>query len=421
MEGPARDFRGRAGGAGAARLGGMEQSTGPLAGVKIIEMTGIGPVPYAAMVLADLGAQVIRIDRPGGYPSLGDGLDFSAMTQAAIFYRSRPMVQVDLKSQAGRDLILRLAGDASALIEGYRPGTMERLGLGPDACHARNPALAYVRVTGWGQDGPMAGMAGHDLNYLGLSGVLSLFGRDGAPPRGMPPLVGDMAGGALFAVIGLLSAVMQARATGTGQMVDANIVDGSANLASLVTALGAVGTAGAAMPGAGPLDGARHFYRTYQCADGEWLVVGAIEPAFRKVLLSRLGLESEPRMVAARPEDDAHCADVLARIFRQKPRDHWVALFDGSDGCVTPVLSQSEAAAHPANRARDVFTRIDGVTQPAPAPRLSRTPGAIGRSPAEAARPDTHALSGWGLSEDDVSRLREQGAFGSADDDDGAA
>ncbi|MFC2968020.1 CaiB/BaiF CoA transferase family protein [Acidimangrovimonas pyrenivorans] len=386
----------------------MRSRRGPLTGITIVELTGIGPAPYAAMLLADLGARVIRIDRPGGYPALGPGLDFEKMEAASVFYRSRPLVRVDLKSEAGRALLLRLVGEADALIEGYRPGTMERLGLGPEECHAVNPALAYVRVTGWGQDGPRALTAGHDLNYIGLSGALSLFGRDGVPPRGVPPLIGDMAGGALFAVIGLLSAVLHARASGEGQVVDAAITDGSASLYSLLTALAAMG-AHDPRGGVNVLDGGRHYYRTYACADGQHIAVGAIEPAFRKVLLEKLGLMGDPRFLSGAPEDESHCTQLLTALFRSKPRAHWVALFEGTDGCVTPVLSLTEAPQDAHNRARGSFVEIDDIPQPAPAPRFAATPGVVSRSPAEAGRADPVALADWGLTRDEIETLVARG------------
>ncbi len=390
----------------------MQTRKGPLTGLRIVELTGIGPVPYAAMLLADLGAQVIRIDRPGGYPALGADLDFASMRAASIFYRSRPMIQVDLKAEAGRDLVLRLVGRADGLIEGYRPGTMERLGLGPRDCHGVQPALAYTRVTGWGQDGPRAGMAGHDLNYLGVSGALSLFGREGAPPLGMPPLVGDMAGGALFAVIGLLSAVMHARATARGQVVDANIVDGSASLYTLIDALGAMDLHGPA--GSNPLDGGRHYYRTYLCGDGEWVVVGAIEPAFRRILLDGLGLAEDARLASGRVEDEAYCTQTIASVFVSRPRAHWVALFAGTDGCVTPVLTRAEARRDPANVARGLFTEIDGVAQSRTVPRFDASDGVISSSAADGSLPRPDILREWGLEASEIDALVAGGVLATA-------
>jgi alpha-methylacyl-CoA racemase len=381
----------------------MAEPQGPLAGLNIVEMTGIGPVPYAAMLMADLGARVLRIDRPGGYPAPDPALDFAAMGAASIFYRSRPVVKVDLKSDAGRDLVLRLIRRADALIEGYRPGAMEKLALGPADAHAANPRLSYVRVTGWGQDGPMARMAGHDLNYIGLSGALSLFGRDGKPPTGVPPLIGDMAGGALFAVIGTLAAMHSARSTGRGQIVDSNIVDGSASLYTLLSALSAMGLH--QTPGANSLDGGRHFYRTYACSDGGFVAVGAIEPAFRRILLERLGLADDPRFRGTDPEDETYCTRTLENLFRTRPRTHWETLFHGTDGCVTAVLDPKDAIADPRNSARGVFTEVDGVSQAAPAPRFSETPGVISVTPRDASRSTPNALTEWGLDPAEVRAL----------------
>ncbi len=382
----------------------MAERKGPLTGMRIVEMTGIGPVPYAAMLLADMGADIIRIDRPGGYPSVGPGLDFAAMQAASVFYRSRPMVELNLKSDTGRAVMMDLIGEADALIEGYRPGAMEALGIGPDEALARNPRLVFVRVTGWGQEGPLARTAGHDLNYIALSGALSLLGRDGAPPIGLPPLLGDMASGALFGVIGLLSAVLQARATGQGQVVDANIVDGSASLYTLITALSAMG---AHNGGAGNnvLDGGRYYYRTYVCADGGHVAVGAIEGAFRRVLLDRLGLLDDPRFARDTPEDDAACTEILHDLFASESRSHWTTLFAGSDGCVTPVLSPSEAEADSHNTTRATFTRIDNVVQSSPAPRFSVTPGAVSMTPRAASNSAPEVLRRWGVSDATLANL----------------
>ena len=382
----------------------MEKRQGPLCGMRIIEMTGIGPVPYAAMLLADMGADIIRIDRPGGYPALGPTLDFATMEAASVFYRSRPMVEVNLKSDSGRAVMQELVGKADAIIEGYRPGAMEALGLGPQPCLALNPKLAYVRVTGWGQDGPMARRAGHDLNYIAKSGALSLFGRDGVPPVGIPPLVGDMASGALFAVVGLLSAVLHARSSGQGQVVDANIVDGSASLYTLLSALSAMGMHNAAAAGDNMLDGGRHFYRTYACADGRAVAVGAIEPAFRKVLLERLGLLESPIFTSGLAEDDAACTQTLMQIFAEQPSSHWDQLFQDSDGCVTAVLTPHEAANDPHNAARETFVTIDDVMQAAPAPRFSATPGKIALCAQEASRSNPEALTAWGISTEALSK-----------------
>lgn len=377
---------------------------GPLTHLKIVEFAGIGPAPYGAMLLADLGAQIIRIDRPGGYPALAEGLDLSAMDAASVCNRSRDLIRLDLKSEEGRATVLRLVSEADAVIEAYRPGTMEKLGLGPDVCLKANPKLAYVRMTGWGQTGPMAQMAGHDMNYLGLSGALSLFNRNGAATQGIPPLVGDMGGGAMFMVLGLLAAVMQARAGGSGQVVDAAIVDGSASLFALLSGLNAMGQHDYAA-GDNPLDGGRHFYRTYICADGEYVVVGAIEGAFRKVLLERLNLLTDPDLTCPNAENEAICVAKLSGIFAGQPRQHWVDLFQDTDGCVTPVLSVPEAANAPHNQARNLFEMLDNVLQPAPAPRFSDTPGAISSPPVKANKNAPDALGGWGFSTAEIEGL----------------
>lgn len=382
-------------------------AAGPLAGVRIVEFAGLGPAPYGAMVLADLGAEIIRLDRPGGYPPPDPSLTFEDIGAAAIANRNRRVVRVDLKSDAGRDLALRLIGAADALIEGYRPGVMEKLGLGPEACRAVNPALVFARMTGWGQDGPLAQAAGHDLNYIGVAGVLSLFGTDGEPPPGAPPLVGDMAGG-LFMALGLVAAVLEARRSGQGQVVDAAIVDTASALAAMLKGLQKAGAYGAPA-GRNTLDGGRHYYRTYRCADGGYVAVGAIEPAFRKILLERLGLLDDPRFLSADAEDDAYCTERLAARFAEAPRDHWAALFDGTDGCVTPMLSMEEAETHPQALERAAFATIDGVAQPQPAPRFSRTPCAVRIPPAEASRSDPDALAAWGLRADEIAALREAG------------
>mgnify|MGYP000131101409 CR=1 FL=1 len=391
----------------------MPHRQGPLTHLKIVEFAGIGPAPYGAMLLADLGAQIIRIDRPGGYPALADGLDLSAMDAAAVCNRSRDLIRLDLKSEEGRNTVLRLISEADAVIEAYRPGTMEKLGLGPDICLKENPKLAYVRMTGWGQTGPMAKMAGHDMNYLGLSGALSLFSRDGAATQGIPPLVGDMGGGAMFMVMGLLAAVMQARAGGAGQVVDAAIVDGSASLFALLSGLNAMGqhdyTAGD-----NPLDGGRHFYRSYICADGKYVIVGAIEGAFRKVLLERLDLMSDPDLTAPSAVNEELCVAKLSGVFSANSQQHWVDLFQDSDGCVTPLLSVPEAAKTAHNTAREVFLTLDDVLQPAPAPRFSDTPGAVSSPPLHANKNAPQTLCGWGFSDVEIKALISRNVLESA-------
>lgn len=383
---------------------GVANRQGPLTGVKIVEFTGIGPAPFGAMLLADLGATIIRIDRPGGYPPLDPALDFDKMGAAAIFNRSRHALRVDLKSEEGQELVRRLVADADALIEGYRPGTMERLGLGPDDCLALNPRLVYARMTGWGQEGPLARVAGHDINYIGLSGALSLFGDKGVPTTGIPPLIGDMGGGGLMMALGLLAAVISARQTGQGQVVDAAIVDGSAALYSLIMALHAAGVHDSSA-GTNTLDGGRHYYRQYTCKDGGHVAVGAIEPAFRRLLLEKLDLMGDPRFLSGKAEDEAYCHETLEALFATRTRDEWAAFFDGSDACVTPVLSMTEAPVSDLAKARDGFVTIDDVAQHAPAPRFSQTPGAVSVSPKDSTVSSPNALTEWGFGDAEIEAL----------------
>jgi alpha-methylacyl-CoA racemase len=383
---------------------------GPLASLRVLEFAGIGPVPYGAMLLADLGADVIRIDRPGGYPAPDASLKFEEMGAAAIFNRSRRTVRVDLKSPAGQKLILRLVANCDALIESYRPGTMERLGIGPSPCLEVNPRLAYVRTTGWGQTGALANAPGHDLNYIGMSGALSLFEKDGALPAGIPPLIGDMAAGGLFSAFGLLAAVLEARQSGIGQIVDSAIVDGSGSLFTLLQSLNKAG--GYAVPAGGNLlDGGRHFYRTYRCSDGRHVAVGAIEPAFREALLQRLELTSDQRFLSGDVADDVYCTQRLAAIFGGRSRDYWEAFFSGIGACVTPVLTIEEAETHHIAAERGSFVSIDGVSQQVPAPRFSRTPGHISVPAAAASRHDAGALLAWGFSPQEIERLSADNAI----------
>jgi alpha-methylacyl-CoA racemase len=361
------------------------------------------------MLLADLGAEVIRLDRPGGYPPPAPSLKFEEMGANAYFNRGRRSLRVDLKTAEGQALARRLLSRADAVVEGYRPGTMERLNIGPDRCLAANPKLVYVRTTGWGQGGPLAPTAGHDLNYIGMSGALSLFGTDGVLPPGIPPLIGDMAGGGLFMALGVLAGVLCARETGVGQVVDAAIIDGSAVLYTLLSALQKSG--GHTEPaGRNILDGGRYYYRTYRCADRGYVAVGAIEPAFRKALLEGLNLHTDEGFASAAPQDDAYCTTRLAEIFAGQPRDHWRAVFDGSDACVTPVLSLSEAERDSHARARASFVEVEGVVQPAPAPRFERTPGRVAIGGSEASRNDPDVLLAWGFDADEIAQLRASGA-----------
>lgn len=383
-------------------------ATGPLAGVRIVEFAGLGPAPFGAMMLADLGAEMIRLDRPGGYPSPDPSLDFEGLGRFSFYNRNRRTLRVDLKSERGRATALRLVGKADALIEGFRPGVMEKLGLGPAPCLAANPRLVYARMTGWGQQGPLAPAAGHDLNYIGLSGALGLFAPDPEHRPAIPPLVGDMGGGGLYMAFGLLAGVIAARATGKGTVVDAAIVDGSALLYATLKSLHKAG----AWPnpaGRNSVDGGRHFYGVYACRDGGLVSVGAIEPAFRKVLLTTLGLIGDPVFANDDPACEAERRRKVAAVFAQKTRDEWAAIFAATDGCVAPVLSMDEAERHPQAVARAAFVEVDGVAQPAPGPRFSAQPTGIRIAPAEASRSDPQALAAWGFAADEIAALTDAG------------
>jgi crotonobetainyl-CoA:carnitine CoA-transferase CaiB-like acyl-CoA transferase len=343
---------------------------GVLSGVRVVEIAGLGPAPFCGMLLADMGADVVLVERGG---AAGDPL---SLGRNAIVHRGKRSVALDLKDPAAVDAVLRLVDAADVLIEGMRPGVMERLGLGPDACLARQPRLVYGRMTGWGQDGPLAQAAGHDINYIALSGALWFSGAPGEPPMAPPTLVGDLGGGALYLAMGVLAALLSARQTGAGQVVDAAIVDGSANLMNLLLSAHAAGQ----QPferGRGLLDGP-HWYGAYVCADGGFVTVGALEPQFNALLFSKLGLSDDPDF---RNAYDARrwprLRERLAALFATQPRAHWVALLEGSDACFAPVLTPREALEHPHLAARGVYAERDGVLQAAPAPRFSGTPSAM--------------------------------------------
>lgn len=342
---------------------------GPLAGLRILEIAGIGPAPFCGMLLADLGADVVVVDR---VEKNAENVDLG---KHALTNRGKRSVAADLKTPAGTETVLALATHCDALIEGMRPGVMERLGLGPDVCLQRNPRLVYGRMTGWGQHGPIAHAAGHDLNYVALSGALWYAGQPGQPPLVPPSLVGDIGGGAMYLAVGLLAGIMHARATGKGQVVDAAIVDGSAHMTALLLALQAAGqmhpTRGQSL-----LDGP-HWYNTYRCADGAYVSVGSVEPKFYRELRQRLGLDADPAF------DNGYEArtwpqlrERFAALFATRTRAEWNALLEGTDACFAPVLTPDEAAEHPHLRARGVYSRNDGVLQPNPAPRFSATPPA---------------------------------------------
>ncbi|MGA5201004.1 CaiB/BaiF CoA transferase family protein [Streptomyces variegatus] len=359
---------------------------GPLSGVRVVELAGIGPGPFAAMLLADLGADVVRVDRPGG-PVL-------AIDPACdVTNRNKRSVVVDLKAPGGPEQVLDLAARADILVEGNRPGVAERLGVGPEPCHARNPRLVYGRMTGWGQDGPLAQRAGHDIAYIAPTGTLGMIGRPDEPPAVPANLLGDYAGGSLYLVVGVLAALNHARATGTGQVVDAAIVDGTAHLATMIHGMLAAG-GWQDRRGANLLDGGCPYYGTYETADGRYMAVGALEPQFYAEFLALLGVEDQ----AAARKDIARWDELreeVAARFKSRTRDEWTAVFDGSDACVAPVLSLREAPHHPHLAARGTFTDHGGITQPAPAPRFSATPTSVRTGPARPGADTADVARDW--------------------------
>ena len=377
---------------------------GPLSGIKIIELAGIGPAPYACMLLADAGAEILRLERPGmpGPPGAADW---------DLLNRSRPSVGVDLKNPETVELVLELVGQADALIEGFRPGVAERLGLGPTDCFEANPALVYGRMTGWGQYGPMADRAGHDINYIAISGALWPMGRSGDIP--VPPLnlVGDFGGGGMMLAFGITAALLNARSTGVGQVVDAAMTDGSASLMSMTHAFKNAGLWEEAR-GANMLDTGAHFYEVYKTADGGFMAVGAIERKFYAELLKGIGLEGHDLPDQMDRSSWPAMKERFAAIFATKTRDEWTEIFEGVDACTTPVLSPFEAPAHHHNVGRDTFVEVAGVVQPAPAPRFSQTPSAISKPPSTPGADTDTALSSWGVALDRIARLRESGGLG---------
>ncbi|MFE2040647.1 CaiB/BaiF CoA transferase family protein [Streptomyces sp. NPDC059477] len=360
---------------------------GPLTGVRVVELAGIGPAPFAAMLLADLGADVVRVDRPGG-----PGLAIDPAHD--VTNRGKRSVIVDLKAPGGSARVLDLAARADILIEGYRPGVAERLGIGPEDCHARNPALVYGRMTGWGQDGPLAQRAGHDITYIALTGTLGMIGDPDHPPPAPANLLGDYAGGALYLVVGALAALHHARATGTGQTVDAAIVDGTAHLGAMIHGMLAAG-GWQDRRGANLLDGGCPYYGTYETADGEYMAVGALEQRFYDEFLRLLGIAGQAPARTDPARRDELRALVAAR-FRTRTRDAWTAVFEGTDACVAPVLSLREAPGHPHLAARGTFTDHAGITQPAPAPRFSATPTALRGGPARPGADTSEVERDWG-------------------------
>ncbi|WP_062986091.1 CaiB/BaiF CoA transferase family protein [Nocardia anaemiae] len=375
---------------------------GPLSTVRVVELVGTGPGPFCGMVLADLGADVLRIERPGRKPRS------AADARADLMNRGRPSVGVDLSSPDGAELVLDLVAQADALIDPFRPGVAERLGVGPEQCLARNPGLVFARMTGWGQTGPMAPRAGHDINYIARAGVLGLFGRAGERP--VPPmnLVGDFGGGAMMCAVSILSGIMHARATGTGQVVDVAMVDAAAWLATVVHTLRAMGQ----WRGRGEnlLDTGAPFYEVYETADGRYLSVGAIEPKFFAILVEGMGIADQALLDQQNDRDRWPALKKrFAEVFRTRTRDEWMAVFDGVDACVAPVLDIDEAITDPHMRSRGTFVDVDGVVQPAPAPKFSATPATIGAAPALPGENTRAGLLAWGIAPDRVDALIANG------------
>jgi len=378
---------------------------GPLTGYRIIELAGIGPGPMCAMLLSDMGADVLRIDR-----TADAGLGIAMDTKYALLNRGRRSVALDLKKPEAIEAMLKLVEKADGLIEGFRPGVTERLGLGPDVCLKRNPRLVYGRMTGWGQEGPLAHAAGHDINYIALSGALHSIGRRGEAP--VPPLnlVGDFGGGALYLALGMVAGLLETQKSGKGQIVDAAMVDGAA---SLMTAIYGIHGSGRWTDNRGDniLDTGAHYYDVYETKDGRYISIGSIESKFYDELLELSGLKKEE--LARQNDRDAWPAmkQKVAAIFKTKTRDEWCKIMEGSDVCFAPVLSMTEAPKHPHNRHRGTFIEDDGVIQPGPAPRFSRTPSKIQRPPAQPGEHTEEALRDWGFSASELERLRKAAAI----------
>lgn len=383
----------------------MSQGTGPLAGYRIVEIAGIGPGPFAAMMLADMGAEVIRVERTQAVR--GPAPD---EPHYDVLLRGRRNIAIDLKQPDGLETLLGLIEHADALIEGFRPGVMERLGIGPDICLQRNPKLVFGRMTGWGQQGPYSMAAGHDINYIALAGALAHFARAGEAP--VPPLnmVGDFGGGGMFLAYGVVCALLEAQKSGEGQVIDAAMVDGVAVLMSMFWAFRQVEHFNENKPGTNLLDTGAHFYDVYQCADGKYVSIGSIEPQFYALLLDKTGLTNDPAFATQMDSSQWPALKVrLAEVMSTKTSHEWCALMEGTDICFAPVLTMSQAAQHPHNVERKTFIDIAGVKQPAPAPRFSRTPNAAPTPPAHPGQHSREILADWGFAELDIESLLASG------------
>ena len=375
---------------------------GPLHGYTVIELAGIGPAPMGGMMLADMGAEVIRIERANGT---------SALVMKDVSARGKKSVVVNLKDPAGIETLLRMVENADVLIDPYRPGVCEKLGIGPDVCLARNPKLVFARMTGWGQEGPLAQSAGHDINYIAITGALYAMGRKGEKP--VPPLnlVGDMGGGGMLLVNGVLAALLESANSGKGQVIDVAMVDGAAQLMWMFYGFQAVGMWDATQRESNMLDGGAHFYDTYECADGEYIALGSIEPQFYALLKELAGLSDED--FGAQNDQTAWPAmkDKLAAIIKQKTQAQWCEVMEGTDVCFAPVLNFMDAPQHPANLARNSYIEVDGITQPAPAPRFSRTPSAVQHGAHDIGDDTDAVLMAMGFGEQELAALKAAGAI----------
>ena len=373
---------------------------GPLKGLKIIEMAGIGPGPFCGMVLADLGAEIIRVDRAS---AIGTG------SKQEPSNRGKKSIAVDLKAKEGVEVVLKLVETADAIFEGFRPGVMERLGIGPEVCMARNDRIVFGRMTGWGQEGPLANAAGHDINYISLSGALAAIGRPGSPP--VPPLnlIGDFGGGGMLLALGLVAALLESKESKKGQVVDAAMTDGSALLMTMIYSMQSSGMWKTTM-GSNLLDGGSHFYDTYECKDGKFISIGSIEPQFYALLCQIAELDEKVFSKQMSRDLWPEQKEEIKKVFLKKTRDEWCDLMEGTDVCFAPVLDMSEAPQHPHNKERKTFIDLEGVTQPAPAPRFSRTEPEVVSSPSIVGEHTNEVLSSIGLSEEDISTLKTSGA-----------
>ena len=373
---------------------------GPLKGLKIIEMAGIGPGPFCGMVLADLGAKIIRVDRAS---AIGTGSKQDAAN------RGKKSIAVDLKSEEGVEVVLKLVETADAIFEGFRPGVMERLGLGPDVCSKRNERIVFGRMTGWGQEGPLANAAGHDINYISLTGALAAIGRPGSPP--VPPLnlIGDFGGGGMLLALGLVAALLESKESKKGQVVDAAMTDGSALLMTMIYTMQSSGVWKTSM-GSNLLDGGSHFYDTYECKDGKFISLGSIEPQFYALLCQIAELDESIFSNQMSRDSWPEKKEAIKKIILDKTRDEWCELMEGTDVCFAPVLDMSEAPKHPHNIERKTFIDLEGVTQPAPAPRFSRTEPEVVSSPSVVGEHTDEVLTSIGLSDEDINTLKTSGA-----------